>query len=62
MGNTFQALATQFSQSERYSCVIPTPIYRIITETLKTPYAIREAFQSSLKDPLLKFSYILEKP
>ena len=43
MGNTFQTLATQFSQSERYSCVIPTPLYRIITERLKTPYQIREA-------------------
>jgi len=41
--------------------VIPTAIYRIITETLKSPYAIREAFQNSFKDPLLKFSYILDK-
>ena len=34
---------------------------RLITETLKTPYAIRHAIVESLKEPELKFSYILPR-
>lgn len=34
---------------------------RVITETLKTPYAIRKAIVNSLREPELKFTYILQK-
>jgi hypothetical protein len=59
MGNKFEILASQFSNSERYSVQIPAALIRLVSDTLKTPYKIYAAFKETLKEPELVYSYIL---
>lgn len=61
MGNRFEILASQFSNSERYSVQIPAALIRLVSDTLKTPYKIYNAFKETLKEPELLYTYILTK-
>jgi len=61
MGNKFENLANQFGQSERYSIVVPQSIVKVLTELVKTPYALYDLFTQALKEPQLMYSYVLTK-
>ena len=41
--------------------MIPSDLFRLIQDKLKTPYAIFEFFKAFLQDDLLKFTYSLNK-
>ena len=61
MGNKFDQQAQLFGQSERYTIMIPSDLYRLIQDKLKTPYAIFEFFKAFLQDDALKFTYSMNK-
>jgi len=61
MGNKFEILASQFSNSERYSVQIPAALIRVVSDTLKTPYKIYNSIKEALKEPELLYTYILNK-
>ena len=61
MGNKFDQQAQLFGQSERYTIMIPSDLFRCIQDKLKTPYAIYEFFKAFLKEDALRFTYSMNK-
>lgn len=41
--------------------MIPSDLFRLIQDKLKTPYAIYEFFKAFMQDEQLKFTYSLNK-
>ena len=61
MGNKFDQQAQNFGQSERYTIMIPSDLFRLLQDKLKTPYAIFKFFKSFLADDAVKFTYSVNK-